>query len=45
MNEGCYDANEMQKVKILFIFSGTKSRAVRATAPENIFDGLELSLG
>ena len=28
MDEGCYDANEMQKVKILLIFSGTKSRAV-----------------
>ena len=28
MNEGCYDANEMQKVKILLIFSGTKSGAV-----------------
>ena len=28
LNDECYDANEMQKVKILLIFSGTKSRAV-----------------
>ena len=33
MNEGCYDANEMQKVKNLLIFSGTKSRAVTTLPP------------
>ena len=30
IDEGCYDANEMQKLKILLIFSGSKSRAVTA---------------